>query len=64
MGVLRERMETEMRVRGFAARTQRCYAGWMRGLVKQVKVPADQITESQAREYCCLARKSLTDFSR
>lgn len=51
MGVFRERMQTEMRVRGLAARTQRSYTRWMVRLVSQFKVPADQITETQAREF-------------
>ena len=51
MGVYRERMQTEMRVRGFAPRTQHSYTRWMVRLVSQVRVPADQITETQAREF-------------
>jgi site-specific recombinase XerD len=51
MGVYRERMQTEMRVRGLAPRTQRSYTGWMARLVSQAKTPADQITDTQAREF-------------
>lgn len=51
MGALREAMEGEMRLRGFAARTQLTYAGWMKRLVSHVRVRADQITEGQARAY-------------
>jgi len=47
----RERMQTEMRVRGLAPRTQRSYTGWMVRLVSELRVPADQITETQAREF-------------
>lgn len=51
MGVFREAMETEMRVRGLAARTQKVYLGWMKRLVKEVGLPGDQITEDQVRKY-------------
>jgi len=51
MGKSRDSMLGEMRLRGFAARTQRVYLGWMRRLVLQVKVPADRITEQQARGF-------------
>ena len=51
MGVMRERMQTEMRVRGLAPRTQRSYIRWMIRLVTQARVAADQITETRAREF-------------
>ena len=51
MGIHREAMQREMRVRGFAPRTQRTYESWMARLVRQVRLPADRITELQAREY-------------
>ena len=51
MGELREAMQAEMRLRGFAPRTQRTYTSWMIRLVKQARVPADQISEGAAREY-------------
>jgi site-specific recombinase XerD len=44
-------MVGEMRLRGFAARTQRTYSSWMSRLVLQVRVPADRITEVQARGF-------------
>jgi integrase/recombinase XerD len=51
MGAFRDAMVGEMRLRGFAARTQRAYSGWMCRLVLRVKVPADRITEQQARGF-------------
>jgi site-specific recombinase XerD len=48
---MREAMQAEMQLRGFAERTQRTYVGWMKRLVLQVGVPADQLTEQQARVY-------------
>jgi site-specific recombinase XerD len=44
-------MIAEMRLRGFAVRTQDTYASWMRRLVLKVKVPADRITEQQVRDF-------------
>jgi site-specific recombinase XerD len=40
-----------MQLRGFAPRTQQTYTHWMSRLVSQAKVPADQITEAQARVF-------------
>jgi site-specific recombinase XerD len=44
-------MVAEMKLRGFAARTQDTYASWMRRLVLKAKVPADRVTEQQVREF-------------
>jgi site-specific recombinase XerD len=57
MGAMREAMLREMALRGFAARTQRCYVGWMVRLVSQTRVPGDRLLESQVRTY-------LADLSR
>src|SRR5260221_10371431 len=51
MGAFRDAMEAEMALRGFGARTQFTYASWMGRLVAELRVPADQITEKQVREY-------------
>lgn len=51
MGQFRDAMQAEMQLRGFAARTQKAYTGWMRRLVSWVGRPADQVTESQARGF-------------
>jgi site-specific recombinase XerD len=46
---------------GFAPRTQRTYVAWMKRLVSQQRVPADQITEQQVREYLSgLSRRGLS----
>jgi integrase/recombinase XerD len=51
MGVHAEAMRSEMRLRGFAARTQKAYTNWMRRLIAHVRVPADQVTEEAARGF-------------
>jgi len=51
MGALRDAMQAEMQLRGFAPRTQRAYVGWMKRLVSEVRLPADRIAEQQVREY-------------
>jgi integrase/recombinase XerD len=51
MGKLREAMVGEMRLRGFAARTQRTYSSWMSRLVLWAKVGADKVTEQEARRF-------------
>jgi len=61
MGKCRDAMQAEMRLRGFAERTQRTYTGWMRRLVSRVGVPADQITEQQVRAYLSeMSRRGLS----
>jgi site-specific recombinase XerD len=44
-------MRAEMQLRGFAVRTQQSYTGWMRRLIRRVGMPADQVTEQQARGF-------------
>ena len=51
MGRMREAMQAEMQLRGFAPRTQRTYTNWMRRLVSRARVPGDQLTEEQARAF-------------
>jgi site-specific recombinase XerD len=54
-------MRAEMQLRGCAARTQQTYLHWMRRLVAQVRTPADQITEQQARGFLTeLASRGLS----
>lgn len=61
MGTLRESMEREMALRGFAARTQRAYVGWMRRLVQHGGTSADQIPEVKVREFLGrLAQRGLS----
>lgn len=51
MGRMREAMQAEMQLRGFAPRTQRTYTSWMVRLLSRVGVAAEQLTEQQARAY-------------
>ena len=61
MGAMREAMLREMALRGFAARTQRTYVGWMVRLVSGTQVPAEQLSESQVRGYLAdLSRRGLS----
>jgi integrase/recombinase XerD len=61
MGTFRESMEREMALRGFAARTQRAYVGWMRRLVQHGGVAPDQIPEAKVREFLgLLAQRGLS----
>jgi len=61
MGAMREAMLKEMALRGFAARTQRTYVGWMVRLVSRTRVPAERLSESQVRGYLAeLAQSGLS----
>jgi len=61
MGAFKESMQREMALRGFAARTQRAYLGWMRRLVRHGGTPPDQIPETRVREFLgLLAQKGLS----
>ena len=61
MGTLRESMEREMALRGFAARTQRAYVGWMKRLVQHGGMSADQIPEAKVRAFLGgLAQRGLS----
>ncbi len=51
MGRMREAMQAEMQLRGFAPRTQRIYTSWMRRFVSRARVPVEQLTEEQARAF-------------
>lgn len=51
MGRMREAMQAEMQLRGFAPRTQRIYTSWMRRLVSRARVPVEQLTAEQARAF-------------
>ena len=64
MGVFREAMQREMALRGFAPRTEKVYVAWMRRLVVFSRVPADQLTLSQVRDYLLhLADRRLSSSS-
>lgn len=51
MGAMREALMREMALRGLAARTKRAYVGWMTRLVLRTRVPAEQLSEVQVRNY-------------
>jgi integrase/recombinase XerD len=51
MGALREKMIGEMRLRNFAARTQKSYLAAMVGLAKHYRQFPDQLTQEQIRTY-------------
>ncbi|HEY7168260.1 MAG TPA: site-specific integrase [Candidatus Binatia bacterium] len=51
MGVLREKMIAEMKLRNFAVRTQKSYLGVMVGLAKHYRQFPDQLTQEQIRKY-------------
>ncbi len=64
MGVLREAMQREMALSGFAPRTQKTYLAWMRRLIRHVGVAPGEISESQVREYLAsLAQRGLSPSS-
>ena len=61
MGKMREAMQAEMQLRGFAPRTQQTYTQWMSRLVSQVGLSADRISEAQARGFLTsLAARGLS----
>jgi hypothetical protein len=47
MGALREKMIAEMKLRNFAARTQKSYLAAMVGLAKHYRQFPDQLTQEQ-----------------
>lgn len=51
MSVLRQRMIDEMQLRNFSPRTQRCYLGYVVGLVKHFGLSPDQLQAEQVRQY-------------
>ena len=51
MGALREKMVAEMKLRNFAARTQKSYLAAMVGLAKHYRQFPDQLTQEQIRTY-------------
>src|SRR5258707_258968 len=64
MGVLREAMQREMALSGFAPRTQKTYLAWMRRLIRHVGGAPGEISESEVREYLAsLAQRGLSPSS-
>ena len=60
MGKHSDAMREAMALRGFAARTQKAYLGWMRRLVKRSGKTADELSESDVRTFLI----GLTDGKR
>lgn len=61
MGVLREAMQREMALRGFAPRTEKAYLGWIVRLTRQSRLSPDQLSEAQVREYLAgLGKRGLS----
>ena len=51
MGALRDKMIAEMRLRNFAARTQKSYLAAMVGLAKHCRQFPDQLTQEKIQAY-------------
>ena len=51
MGVLRDKMIGEMKLRNFASRTQKSYLAAMVGLAKHYRQFPDQMTQEQIQRY-------------
>ena len=51
MGKHSDAMREAMALRGFAARTQKAYLGWMRRLVKESRRTADELREPDIRAF-------------
>lgn len=61
MGVLREAMQREMALRGFAPKTQKVYLAWIVRLTRQSRISPDQVSEAQVRDYLAgLAARGLS----
>jgi integrase/recombinase XerD len=61
MGVLREAMQREMALRGFAPKTQRAYLSWIVRLSRENRLSPDQISEDQVRDFLAgLAKRGLS----
>ena len=65
MGALREKMIEEMKLRNFAARTQKSYLAAMVGLVKHYRRSPDHLTQEEIRSYLLhLQERGLSPSSR
>lgn len=51
MGMLRDRMIRELRLRRFAPATEKAYLEAVRGLAKHFRIPPDQLTARQVQDY-------------
>lgn len=65
MGVLRQKMIDEMKLRNFSERTQQCYLSAVVGLVKHYRRSPDQLTQDEIRAYLLhLKERGLSASSR
>lgn len=65
MGVLREKMIEEMKLRNFSHRTEQCYVAAMVGLVRYYGRSPDQLTQEEIRSYLLhLQERGLSPSSR
>jgi integrase/recombinase XerD len=65
MGVLRQKMIEEMKLRNFSERTQQCYLSAVVGLVKHYRRSPDQLTQDEIRAYLLhLKERGLSASSR
>jgi len=51
MGEFRDRMERDLRIRGFSSATQRCYLARMKALVEFFMRPPDELTVEDIHAY-------------
>jgi integrase/recombinase XerD len=51
MAIFKDKMITEMRIRGLTERTQAVYADCMKRFVKHVMIPPDKITPQHIHQY-------------
>ena len=51
MGQFRDRMDEELRIRGYSANTRECYVRCVRNFVRHVMRPPDQLTLEHIRQY-------------
>lgn len=65
MGVLRQKMIAEMRLRNFSSRTEQCYVGAMVSLARHYGRSPDQLSQEEIRSYLLhLKERGLSPSSR
>ncbi len=51
MGRFRDRMDEELRIRGYSANTRECYLRRVRHFVRHFRTPPDRLTPEHVRQY-------------
>ena len=51
MGRFRDRMDEELRIRGYSANTRDCYLRRVRHFVRHFMIPPDRLTPEHVRQY-------------